>query len=835
MKNFLKLTAIFACAVLFGACSEDDTEDVGGSYVPEPVVQSIVAGNEKAVLTWYTPETNENVTRCQVLWVGPESTVSTIAIVEPGENTTFIMQDEGEPLVAGTYSVSLKSRDVTTGEYSNAVTNSVTIYDKSSYAVPEIETAIANEDGSDSVVVTWGDVSEDCDSVSIIYYDTYGITTKLYEQEISTGSTTILESAGMNSQILYTAYMKPADGYDHVVLSGSFGIDDAPYAPTIGSVVPGNERFSVTWNMSSIDDITAVVINYGDNSETIEISGAVSFKEGVNTYIVEDVTAGDYVISVQNRNTAGFLSLVDDTSEYADTVAIYSADTYSASVPALASVVNANGEVSFTFNAEDVVEDCRALAVSYQMSDDAADLNTVEIDITAEDAETYSFTGITNAYPTSPIYVIASFYPAGSLEDFASVTETSSETIPNVAPVAPILTIDEIGYDASDSYINLSWTVEDSTNVYSLNLYYGDNVVAISDITTTTSYTFTTASVKNPITVDTEYAIYITAVTKAGEESVASEIYNITPYNASSYDLEDLPTVTSSVSNETDSDMVTVSFGELDASVESITVNYGAAGTGYLPTISVVDGVLTASDVTFDFDASYATFTYTVVFNPEYAMENGEQTVTSEDQDIDLGEVAAPYDVVVVPSVTETGDAAMTVAWTLESAANVESVEFSYYSGDDATLAKTASVDINTLECTTESTTTTETDEDGVETEVITTTYSYEYEFAVEDAVVDGETTYSLFATSYNRLDSPSESSETVSGVVLYSASSYTIPELTSISVTEGVTTISWGGLESVVDEAIKAVTVYYYVAGENGIVQTSVNAVVAEGIVVDV
>ncbi|MFR9591783.1 MAG: DUF4998 domain-containing protein, partial [Rikenellaceae bacterium] len=415
MKNFLKSTAIFVCAALMmGACTEEDTEDIGSEYVPAPTIESLLPGNEKAVLTWYTPDTNEEVSKCQISWVGPNvkgATIQTISKLDSSQ--TYEITNEATPLAAGDYTISIKTLSTTGGE-SDVVEASVTIYDSSSYETPEVLSVEAVED---SVLLKWGEINADCDSIRVSYYDDYGIIYSVLVDEFDaeSGVVTTLESAAFESQISYNAYFIPegAAAGEYVIKAGTYTIVNVPDAPTNVVAKGGLNRFTLTWDvvMGAGDDFESLdyaLITYGENSVMVSTTGESPLQEGTNSYTIENIEGGDYEVTIQLFNKAGFSSAADDDDADCNNVTVFDENSYD--VPSIASAINVNGDITVSFNATDIDEACTVLALEYQCSSEEGDTKSVPVDLTADTTTSGVYTVvISDGFETSPITVSATF------------------------------------------------------------------------------------------------------------------------------------------------------------------------------------------------------------------------------------------------------------------------------------------------------------------------------------------------------------------------------------------------------------------------------------------
>ncbi len=810
MKNFLKSTAIFVCAALMmGACTEDDTEDVGGDFVPTPTIESVQAGNEKAVLTWYTPDTNEGVTKCQISWVGPTIKGATTKDVVLDASQTYEITNEAETLIAGTYTVTLKNLVTSTGQYSESVTQTVDIYDSSMYDEPQITKAIAE---GDDIIITWGTIDAECDSIRVNYYDELGIgQTVLIEDFTAEELTTTLTSAAFDSNITYYSYFMPEGGYDYVVLTSSYGVENLPVAPSAVTSYGGLNQFQVNWTVDLDEDefesISHALITYcaldEDGVETgdeytaqVNTYGESYLRFGDNSYVVTDVEEGDYNVYIQLFNKSGFSSDIEDEAAESNSIVVFGATSYA--IPVIESIVNVNGVTTVYFAEEGVDEDCAELSITYLRSDydDEEDTRTTYIDLSSVVEGLYS-AEFTDGEEGSAITVVATFSPEGEyfMGDELVVDEVSEYTLPYLAPEAPTSMTVTLGYDTTESWINVEWDLPtDMANVAEVRLYYtAEDYVVVEDYESTTTYEFSTADDPSLIEVNNTYTIEVRTATGSGETAATSlspETFIAKPYKYDSYNNNHLPTAEITTMTENSTAYIVFDWADIHEDLREIVLTYNSATYTY-DVVTSEDGTttleLSGSDITYA--AGVNTYSYEATFYPDGGQTENTVKLTSTEFSVDGITPAVPTGVSGNSGYGTDGAGRIVVSWTDVSDANADAFYVYYYqemSDDDdedtweatidSIIVKKSDLSVNTL--------------NYFEFELNNANNKYADGF--DDA--NGDAGYTVYVKGYNESTGLiSEMSAEVSGIYPYTeVGYYGAPEIDSLGYDEGLVTIMW-------------------------------------------
>ncbi|MFI3283119.1 MAG: hypothetical protein SNG10_06355, partial [Rikenellaceae bacterium] len=794
MKNFLKSTAIFACAaLLLGACTDEDTDDVGGGVLSIPTIEDLQAGNEKAVLKWSVPTSNTEVTQCKISWEGNGVSGSTNTATTPGEIMTYIIEGSGShALTSGNYTVTIQGLIPTTGETSATTSASVTVYDTTDYAgkAPLIASSVAVDGG---VEITWGQVNSECDSVYLSYISDY-VQAYVGDNTISTGSRTLLPDADLGTTVSYVALLKPADGYDYVEIAGTeYTLDSAPASPIAEAIQVGKEKFIVTWEMpaagAAFDEIESVVITYGDLTEEI-----TSFTAGAgNTATISGVAAGTYEVTIHSVKAGGFASDAEAQDAYFGEITVYDDATYDDYVPTLKSVENVDGTVTFTLNTPDA--DCTSAKLTYYTdggatSDLSFNLKASPRAVTAQDAA-----------EGTEITITATFLPEGAIAtDEIEESAVDALTVPAAVPAALTDVEYVVGYSDGGAYITVNWDYASLNDIDKVYVYYGAEEPAEVEITAAES-TITLTATDNAIEAGTTYDIYLVAVNEvtttvtdedSGEStevtedivSSASETVSAKAYDSTSYTEEDLPTAAVSFISYEGVSSVKMVWSYSNTDLDHVVVTYNGEAKEETSELTTI----------FPFESGVETFTYAAYYLPYKGVEYVEVAVT-EGQDLGLAAVipATPSSVTAVPSISDAGAAQITVTWTISDAVNVNNT-YIYYTETDYFDA--SSVD----------------EVDGVYTAILT------------GAEITAGTTYTIYVQAASQFGATTNSTE-VTDVYAYDNGTYAAVTAPDMSVSDGDLILTWG--ETVYAD-LQSITIAYVAEG----VAAEATASIADGVI---
>ncbi len=339
MKNFLKLTATFACLfTIFSACNTDDTVD---GYIPvftaiESETVYVTRGDSRIKVVWDVPD-DENITAAKISWSSSVENGSEIVDIQEYQHSTGTYGEDGYvscpytyiigeddyridskddfiPLPAGSYTVTIEHMEgkyVGTGGH---ISDPVFVYNKDYYEAKEDKyptyESVAHEKTS-AATITWTGFPEDCYDVMVKFTiidedgeeatDSVVVEPGDFDFDSVDDQTTDLEGAIFGSTITFTVSFLPegAIGDDIVTIDESTPIDitiDAAIKaePTIVAEMGGLEKLYVEWFVYNDMGITKTTLQvYDGNTALMDSEIEITFSELVDEGFT-DIFVGGY-------------------------------------------------------------------------------------------------------------------------------------------------------------------------------------------------------------------------------------------------------------------------------------------------------------------------------------------------------------------------------------------------------------------------------------------------------------------------------------------------------------------------------------------------------------
>ncbi len=323
MKLFLKSIAFFAtCAMLFTACSEDDTTD-GAVKLPEVQPSEIssapLPGNGRVRLTWEMPD-DENITGFLISWSGDAASEKEVSIAEARitDGNGFEMADTVY-LASGNYTFTVENIGVVELDTEATSLGDVYIYDANTYTEQPTEASVSYST-SGTVEITWGTVPTDHQKLIVSYRldsDDIEFTKETFEG-IAQYTTSEFDDAKRDTYYEFTSYYRPAlsmgEDSDYVKLLDTEErlipeSDAAAAEPKSLTVQPGDSRVRVSWTTAS--NVVSSHIQLYDGSDNVvgsevEITSLVTAGEENEVYLDggSSLSSGkEYYVVMYNKYT----------------------------------------------------------------------------------------------------------------------------------------------------------------------------------------------------------------------------------------------------------------------------------------------------------------------------------------------------------------------------------------------------------------------------------------------------------------------------------------------------------------------------------------------------
>ncbi len=415
MKLFLKPTLLLACvAILFGACSEDDTSASKVlTKADSSEVTSITAGNGKFEVEWVVPEGDPNIVYCVIAWDGPSSGEFVLEA-----DTSDKMTKEINGLSAGNYNVSVQNYGHDVELDSPAVTESIYVYGIETYKneIPSIKNMFI--DGA-SVTMEWNEAHEDCSGVMIKYDNSSSGETSTSILSIDKPFTITNVMSG--GSFTFTSVFQPEEGLDAVMISdvtnasGTFPqyrSSEVPNVPEQVKAYPGNFKIKVDWELTGDIAPERVLITYADGDDiSYHFIDEPTLGEGSETFENLPLAAADggYEVTVRaiSSNIASEAVTCSDVEVYD-----YVSYKLNCSAPSF-------GQYAYIYNSYQLKiiweenADCKDITITYPKKSDYIDGNNSEqVTVEFDSIDVDEMWILDDAVPGSLYTCSAKYYPA---------------------------------------------------------------------------------------------------------------------------------------------------------------------------------------------------------------------------------------------------------------------------------------------------------------------------------------------------------------------------------------------------------------------------------------
>lgn len=575
MKQFLKSTAVFACiALMFCACSKDDTEDLNVSSAIEVTgLTQLLPGDSRVWVKWVVPE-DESIKTCNVSWT---NTAGTAAGTAQFGVVTGWMEHVMNNVPSGNYTFYFQNFN-SKGIGSNILTKEVYVYDENTYLeYPSIASMYADDSG---VTIEWNEAPEDCLGVKITYTNTNNVTftTLLTSVEEST----LLSDAQVNTTFTFVTYFLPENGLDIIELPNNDSEtyqfpDTAPSTPSEISIRPGNDRFKVYWYVPRISEITSTVIVYaqgnaiadtvrvtslndgplikGGNNELVISKTAIGDShceyEGSSIEVVNGkVSAGEYTVTIYNEKA--LTGTVSDS--VVELVEVYDSNTYTYDPKwvgygeEVASGLLYTGEnATIEWDINTTIDDCLGAVASFtdaQGNAQVSDLTVLTSLLTMKNVA-YPYTTDANGddvYDENTTFTYSTYYCPTSGLDTMAVAHGKDEIIPTRSSATPI----NVSIRPGNNLISVEFDLENDDSIAEVVISYSDGTTTFEDeiieaknlnIGSENAYTLSGDNIQAGST----YSVSLVTRNDVGRTSGIVLVENLNVYDFASFEASAIP------------------------------------------------------------------------------------------------------------------------------------------------------------------------------------------------------------------------------------------------------------------------------------------------------